>query len=135
MDMKFNCLLHAFLKARGLLPEQPLPGGEVGALEQGVLQNALHSSQSLDDVCPVVVQVPKLAVMALMGPPEGVLLQHLVLLEVSPHSPALVISQGVAILLEKGVDSGHAPVPRVLQILDTNSIAFVHWLFLLGGHT
>lgn len=110
-------LLHALLKARGLLPEEPLPGGEVGALEQGVLQDALHSSQSLDDICPVVVQVPQLAVMALVRPPEGVLLEHLVLLEVSAHAPALVICQSVPVLLEQGVDPGHSPVPGVLQVL------------------
>lgn len=58
-------------------PEEPLPGGEVGALEERVLQDALHSSQGLDHVRAVVVQVPKLPVVALVGPPEGVLLQHL----------------------------------------------------------
>ncbi len=34
-------------RTRGLLPEQPLPGGEVGALEQRVLQDALHAAQRL----------------------------------------------------------------------------------------
>ena len=89
--MQKDYLLHALLKARGLLPEEPLPCGEVGALEQGVLQNALHTSQGLDDICPVVVQVPQLAIVTLVGPPEGVLLQHLVLLEVSAHTPPLVV--------------------------------------------
>ena len=110
-------LLHALLKARGLLPKQPLPCGEVGALEQGVLQDTLHTSQGLDDICPIVVQVPQLAIMALVGPPEGVLLEHLVLLEVSAHPPPLVIGQGVPVLLEQGVDPGHSSVPRVFQIL------------------
>ena len=41
-----------------LLPEQTFPGGEVGALEQSMLQNAFYTSQSLDDICPVVVQIP-----------------------------------------------------------------------------
>jgi len=110
-------LLHALLKAGGLLPEQPLPCGEVGALEQGVLQNALHTSQGLDDICSVVVQVPQLAIVALVGPPEGVLLQHLVLLEVRAYTPALVIGQGVTILLEQGVDPGDTSIPGVLQVL------------------
>ena len=30
-------VFHGLLKAAGLLPEQTLPGGKVGALEQGVL--------------------------------------------------------------------------------------------------
>ena len=109
--------LHAFLKARGFFPEEPLPGGEVGPLEQGVLQDALHSSQGLDDICPVVVQVPQLAVMALVGPPEGVLLEHLVLLEVSAHAPPLVIGQGVPVLLEQRVDPGNSSVPGIFQVL------------------
>lgn len=55
--------------------------------------------------------------MALVGPPEGVLLEHLVLLEVSAHAPPLVIGQGVPVLLKQSVDARHASVPRVLQVL------------------
>lgn len=42
-----------------------------------MFQNAFNSSQSLNHVSSVVVQVPKLAVMPLMGPPERILLQDL----------------------------------------------------------
>src|SRR5689334_22495900 len=56
----------------GLLPEETLPGGEVGALEERVLQDALHTAQRLDHVRPVVVQVPQLAVVPLVRPPERV---------------------------------------------------------------
>ena len=59
------------------IPEETLPGGEVGSLEESVLQDALHTSQGLDHVCAVVVQVPQLAVVTLVGPPERILLQHL----------------------------------------------------------
>ena len=59
-------------------PEETLPCGEVGALEECVLQDALHTPEGLDHVRAVVVEVPQLAVVALMCPPEGVLLQHLV---------------------------------------------------------
>lgn len=59
------------------LPEQTFPGREVSALEESVLQNALHTTQGLNHVCAVVVEVPELAVMPLMCPPEGVLLQYL----------------------------------------------------------
>ena len=58
-------------------PEETLPGGEVGALEERVFQYTLHTTQGLDHVRAVVVQVPQFAVMTLMGPPEGILLQHL----------------------------------------------------------
>lgn len=60
-----------------LSPEETLPGGEVGALEEGVLQDALHTTQGLDHVCAVVVQIPKFAVMSLVSPPERILFQHL----------------------------------------------------------
>ena len=100
-------------------PEEPLPGWEVGSLEERVFEDALDPAQRLDHVCAVVVQVPQLAVMALVGPPEGVLLQHLVLLEVRAHPPALVVRQRVPILLEQRVDSGDTAVPRVLQIFES----------------
>lgn len=58
-------------------PEETLPGREVGSFEERVFQNALHATQGLDHVCAVVVQVPQLAVVPLVCPPEGVLLQDL----------------------------------------------------------
>ena len=42
-----------------------------------MLQNALHSSQGLDHVRAVVVEIPQLAIMTLVGPPEGILLENL----------------------------------------------------------
>jgi len=110
-------VLHRLLEAGRLLPEQTLPGGKVGALEERVLQDALHAAQRLDHVRPVVVQVPELAVVTLVRPPEGVLLQHLVRLELRPHPPPLVVGQGVPVLLEEGVDAGDAAVPGVFQVL------------------
>ena len=89
---------HGLLEAAGLLPEETLPGGEVGALEERVLQDAFDTSQCLDHVSSVVVQVPQLSIMALVSPPEGVLAHDVVLLEVLTHAPALVEGQGVAIL-------------------------------------
>lgn len=58
-------------------PEKPLPGREVSALEECVFQNAFHTTQGLDHVCTVVVQVPELPIMPLVCPPERVLLQNL----------------------------------------------------------
>lgn len=62
---------------REALPEKTLPGREVSALEECMLQNAFHTTQGLDHVCAVVVQVPELPVMPLVCPPERVLLQNL----------------------------------------------------------
>ncbi len=36
----------------------------------------------------------------LMGPPERIVLQHLVLLQIGPNTPALVVSQGMTIFLQ-----------------------------------
>lgn len=58
-------------------PEKPLPGRKVSALEECVFQNAFHTTQGLDHICTVVVQVPELPIMPLVCPPERVLLQNL----------------------------------------------------------
>lgn len=60
-----------------LSPEETLPGGEISAFEECVLQNALHTTERLDHVCAVVVQVPQFTIVSLVGPPERILLQHL----------------------------------------------------------
>ena len=70
-------VLHGFLEARRFLPEETLPCREVGTLEECVLKNSLDSAQRLDHVRAVVVEVPKLAIVALVSPPKRILLQHL----------------------------------------------------------
>jgi hypothetical protein len=42
------------------------PGGEVGPLEERVLEDPLHAAERLDHVRAVVVQVPQLAVVPLL---------------------------------------------------------------------
>ena len=86
-------VLHRLFEPGSLLPEEALPCGEICALEECVFQYALHSSKSLDHVCSVVVKVPEFTVMLLMSPPEWVLFEDLVLLEVLSHSPSLVVCQ------------------------------------------
>ena len=65
--------------------------------------STVHSAPShvtyLDDVSAVVVEGPQLAVVPLVRPPEGVLPQHLVLLELRTQPPALVVCQCVPIFL------------------------------------
>ena len=114
-------VLHRLFKAGRLLPEETLPGREICSLEERVLQDALHTAQGLNHVSSVVVQVPELAVVSLMRPPERVLLQNLVSLELGSDSPALVVGESVAILLEQGVDSGNSAIPRILQIFERDS--------------
>lgn len=80
-----------------------------------MLQNAFHTSKCLNNISTVVVQVPQFSIVALVCPPERILLQHLELLEISAHTPAFVISQCVTILLEQCVDSRDTPIPGVLH--------------------
>ena len=83
-----------------LFPEETFPGGEVGSFEEGVLEDAFDAAEGLDHVCPVVVQIPQFAVVALVRPPEGILFQHLVAFELCPDPPPSVVGQGVPVLLE-----------------------------------
>ena len=48
------------------------PGREVRALEQRMFEDALDPTKSLDHVRPVIIQVPELAVVALVRPPACV---------------------------------------------------------------
>ena len=56
-----------------------------------MFQNAFNTTQSLDHVGSIVVQIPQFAVVALMCPPERVLFENLELLEVCANTPALVV--------------------------------------------
>lgn len=56
-----------------------------------MLQNALHTAQSLNHVRAVIVQVPEFAVMSLVGPPERILLQHLYSDKTNPKSILTII--------------------------------------------
>jgi hypothetical protein len=58
-----------------------LTGWEVGSLEERMLEDSFNAAERLDHVGSVVVQVPELSVVALMRPPERILLQHLILFE------------------------------------------------------
>jgi hypothetical protein len=79
-----------------------------------MLQDALHTSQRLNHVSAVVVQVPQLAIMLLMRPPEGIQSRDLELLELLPDTPTSVIGQRVTILLEQCVDARDPSVPAVI---------------------
>jgi len=71
--------------------------------------------------------------MFLMCPPEGVLLEHLILLEVLSHSPALVIRKCQTILLEQGVDARYTTIPRVFQVVQRQSTVLGRCFFSLKG--
>ena len=73
-----------------------------------MLQDALDATQRLDDVGPVVVEVPQLAVVPLVRPPERVVPALGVLLEERANAPSLVVGQRVPVFLEQRVDAGAA---------------------------
>jgi hypothetical protein len=56
--------------------------------------------------------------MLLMGPPEGILLQNLILLIVLSRSPTFVISQSQTILLEQGINTWDTVVPAFFQVIE-----------------
>ena len=110
--------------------------------EQGVFENAFNTAECLNHVSAVVVQVPQLAIVALVSPPERILQERqaaerttkmskrprtqkrsptnlsedLIFLPLGADAPALVVGQSVAILLEQRVDARQASIPAVLQI-------------------
>jgi hypothetical protein len=83
--------LHRLFEAGGFLPKEPFPSREVRALEQCVLQNTFHTTESLNDISAVIVQIPQLTVVTLMGPPERVALDQPVLLEIRAAAPSFII--------------------------------------------
>lgn len=98
-----------------------------------MLKDAFHASKSLNHICPVIVQIPELAVMFLMSPPEGILLQKLILLELLPDSPAFVISKGEPVLLEESVDTRNTVVPAFLKIVKSKSPVLRFCLLAFDG--
>ena len=91
-------VLHALLESGGFLPEETFPSGKVSSFEESVLQDSLDAAQRLNHVRPVVVEIPEFSVVPLMCPPERILLEHLILLEIGSHAPSFVVGQGVSIL-------------------------------------
>lgn len=83
-----------------------------------MLKNAFNTTQSLNHIRSVVVQIPQFSVVPLMRPPERVLLQDLVGLELRSHSPTFIVGQRVAVLLEERVNAGNTTVPAVVQIFE-----------------
>jgi hypothetical protein len=108
---------HGLLETGGFLPEEALPCGEVGAFEQGVLQDAFDPSQRLYHIRPVIIQIPQFSIMLLMRPPKGILLQQLILLKILPNPPPLIIRQRQPILLKQRINPRYPMIPTLFQII------------------
>jgi hypothetical protein len=81
-----------------LLPEKTLPSREVSTLKQSMFQNTLDTTKSLNHVRTVIIKIPQFTIVSLMSPPEGIIFQKLILLEISADSPAFIIRKCMAIL-------------------------------------
>lgn len=97
-----NCTSNT-LEVKVLSPEETLPGGKVSAFKEGVLQDALHTSQGLNHVCTVVVQVPKFAIVSLVSPPEWILLQHLQSDKTRPASDKCMLGAKAAFSITQNI--------------------------------
>jgi hypothetical protein len=50
--------LHTFFKSTRFLPEEPFPGREVRPFEKCMLEDTLNTTQCLNHISSVVIQVP-----------------------------------------------------------------------------
>ena len=125
--------LHRLFEPACLFPEQAFPRGEIRSLKKGVLKNALDAAECLNHVGAVVVQVPKLAVVPLMRPPERVVLEQVVLLEVNADAPAFVVGKRVAVLLKERVDTRNTAIPGVFEVLQGKPSVLRHCFLASHG--
>lgn len=86
-----------------------------------MFKNAFDTTEGLDHVCAVVIEVPEFSVVASVGPPEWVLFQDLVLLEILSDTPAFIVGEGQAILLEERVDSWDTVIPGFHEFFGVES--------------
>ena len=68
-----------------------------------------------------------------MCPPEWILLEHMILLEVLPDSPAFVVCERQSILLEEGVNARNAAVPRIFLVVMGHSTVLSGRFLTLQG--
>ena len=106
-------LFHRLFETGRLLPKETFPSGEISSLKERVFKDTFNTSQCFDHVGTIVVEVPQFTVVTLMSPPEGILLQDLVLFEFRAYTLSFVVSQSVSILLEKCVDTGNTTISTV----------------------
>jgi len=86
-----------------------------------MLKYSLDPSQRLNHISPIIIEIPQFPIMLLMRPPEGILLQELILLKLLPDPPPLIIGKRKPILLKERIDPGNTMIPRLLQIIQRQS--------------
>lgn len=114
-------IFHRFFETRGLLPEKTFPSSEISTLEESMFQNTFNTTKCLDHISTIMVQVPQLTIVTVMSPPERILFQNLILLEILTNSPTLIISQSQSILLEESIDTRNTVIPTFHQFINSQS--------------
>ena len=82
-----------------------------------MLENCLHTTERLNHIRAIRVQIPQLSIMPLAGPPERIALHVLINLEFGPRPETLIEAQCTAVFLEQSVDTRQAAVPAIFKIL------------------
>jgi hypothetical protein len=59
-------------KVKVIFWKHTFPCGEIGAFEQGVLKDALNTTESRNDVHTIIIKLPQLTIVALRRPPEWI---------------------------------------------------------------
>ena len=121
LSMRQFLIPHRLFKTTSFLPKQTFPSREVSTFEQCVLEYTLNTTQSLNHIGSIVVQIPQFAIMSLMSPPKWVLLENLKLFEILSNTPTLIIRQRQSILLEQCIDTRYTMIPTILQIIQCQS--------------
>ena len=74
----------------------------------------------MNHVCPVILQIPKLAIMSVVRPCKWICFVKAVFLEQKSQSPALVICKGMPIFLKQRVDPWNTAVPKRVQVFNSH---------------
>jgi len=85
-------VFHRFFEARCFLPEQSFPSCEIGSFKECVLENTFNTTKCLDHISSVMIEIPELTVVSSVCPPERILLENLILLEILSNTPAFIVS-------------------------------------------
>ena len=98
-----------------------------------MLEYPFDTTECLNHVGAVIIEVPQFTVVFLMCPPEWILFEHLILLEVLPDPPPFVVCECQPILLEEGVNARNTAVPRIFQVVESQTTVLSGRFLTLQG--
>ena len=130
---------HGSVSETGFFPEETFPRGKCRRLEESMFKDCLNTTECLNDIRSICVQVPQLAVVPLTCPPERVALHQLIRLEFSTSTESLIEAERTPVFLEQSVDTWKTTVPTILEILKCQSsvllVRLLSLLRVLGPHS